>query len=163
MEKIIIIDPEKCLSCKSCELACAIEHSKTKKLEEAILESPPPQSRIFVKPTDTEHPQFHELKITKLVVCYHCEDAPCIKTCRIKAIEKLPEGEVIINLEKCVGCKRCISACPYGVIKFDLNRKKAIKCDLCIDRQKEGKKTACISACPTKALKYNTHYTHASK
>ena len=145
MGKTITVDVGKCLACKSCELACAVAHSKSGVLEEAVSESPKPQSRVKVEAVD---------EYSVPMQCRHCEDAPCITVCPTAAINRdNPDAPVLINQEKCIGCKFCLAACPFGVISLSSDGKAVTKCDFCIARTKEGKKPACVEACPTKALK----------
>jgi carbon-monoxide dehydrogenase iron sulfur subunit len=145
MGKTIIVDIEKCLACKSCEIACAIAHSKSKILEEAIEEQPTPQTRVAVEAAG-------ELAVP--LQCRHCEDAPCISVCPTQAIHRHEaDGPVLIEQEKCIGCKFCLMACPFGVIDVSTDGKIIIKCDLCIERTKAGQEPACVEACPTGALK----------
>jgi carbon-monoxide dehydrogenase iron sulfur subunit len=146
LKKVIFIDVEKCLACKSCELQCAIGHSASKNLFEAIKEEPLPKPRVKVEYIE---------KLTFPLQCRHCEDAPCVKICPTKALEQLaPHQPVIIKSELCIGCSWCIMVCPFGVIKFDSKGKAIIKCDLCIERLKMDKEPACVEGCPTKALKF---------
>lgn len=144
-KKIIFIDIEKCLACKSCELQCAVEHSESKNMYEAIREKPLPQPRVKVESIE---------ELTFPLQCRHCEDAPCVKICPTKALEQAGSGQpIIINKELCIGCSWCIIVCPFGVIKMDKQGKAIIKCDLCIERLKVGENPACIQGCPTKAIK----------
>ena len=146
MEKIIVVDAEKCLGCRSCELACAVAHSKSKDLFKAVREIPVSQSRVTVEGgKDFSIP----------LQCRHCENAPCVEICPIGAIERIDiESPVIINGNLCIGCKYCILVCPFGVIDIGHKGRVSIKCDMCIERLKEGKSPACVSACPTKALSF---------
>ncbi len=142
----ILVDPAKCLACKSCELACAIEHSKSKKLTMAVCEKPLSKPRIKIKSA---------AELGMPILCRHCKDAPCIKACPTKAITRKGKDEpVLIDAKLCVGCKKCIPACPFGAIRMDKGIKKAIKCDLCFERTKGGKYPACVVACPTGALEF---------
>jgi len=146
MKKIIFVDLKKCLGCKTCELQCAVAHSKSGDLYKAITEEPPSYSRIKTE-------QFDNFAVP--LQCRHCEDAPCAKVCLTHAIEKLGEEEpVLFTKEKCIGCKLCIIACPFGILRMDKKGKVIIKCDLCIERLKKGKEPACTSSCPTGALKF---------
>jgi len=143
--KGIIVDIEKCLACKSCEIACAVAHSQSKKLEEAIGEMPRPQRRVTVLSAG---------EFAVPLQCRHCEDAPCIAVCPTGAIHRLEaEGPVLIEQEKCIGCKYCLIVCPFGVIELSGDGKAMIKCDLCFERARAGQEPACVEACPTKALK----------
>ncbi len=145
-EKMIVyIDPERCTGCRSCEMACAIEHSESKNLFTAISEKPIPKPRIKVVVAD-----FFNVPMR----CQHCEDSPCIEACPTGAIFKSEEGFVIMNQEDCIGCLMCVMVCPFGHPYYSTEYKSIVKCDFCIDRVKEGKEPACVSACPTGALKY---------
>ena len=145
MDKVIVVNIEKCLGCKSCELACALVHSKSKVLEEAVAESPRPQRMVTVEAAG---------EFAVPLQCRHCENAPCIAVCPTKAIYRpSPEGPVLINQDKCIGCRFCFMVCPFGVINISIDGTAVLKCDLCIERTKIGEQPACVEACPTKALK----------
>lgn len=148
MKGMIFVDLKKCVACKSCELACAVEHSKHKDLYKSIDEHPAPQGRVKVEAV---------AEFTIPLQCRHCEDAPCVKICPTKAIKRADkEYPVLIKEELCIGCKWCITVCPFGVIGMDRQGKAAIKCDLCFERLKDNKLPACVLACPTKALQFKT-------
>lgn len=145
MAKAIIVDIDKCLACKSCELACAVAHSKSEVLEQALTESPKPQKRVTVEAVE---------QVSVPMQCRHCEDAPCITVCPTAAISRQQEsGPVLIDADKCIGCKYCLVVCPFGVINISYDGKAAVKCDLCFKRTEVGEEPACVQACPTKALK----------
>lgn len=142
--KKIFCDTDRCLACKSCELACAVQHSQSKDLVSAVRETPLPRYRVKVLKTgkDSSLP----------LQCRHCETPSCIDACMTGCLRKDPEtGATMTNPEVCVGCWMCVMACPYGVIRPHLETAKALKCDLCDGR--EGG-PACVEACPTKALRF---------
>ena len=143
---VIVIDVQKCLACKTCELECAVAHSQAKALVDAVGESPRPTARVsVVGAEDFSFP----------LQCRHCEDAPCIKICPTKAIARLGDDQpVLIDQDKCIGCKWCIMVCPFGVIEMDDKRRVLIKCDLCCDRLEEGELPACVAGCPTHAIEF---------
>jgi len=143
--KIIYIDPEKCMGCKSCEIACAVAHSQSKNLLQALKESPGPGYRVKVAAVEG---------MCMPLQCRHCDDAPCVAVCPSKALYKEENGLVLIDHSKCIGCKFCVVVCPFGSIQMDKEGKAVIKCDQCLDRQREGKEPACVAACPTKSLKF---------
>src|SRR3989338_15326 len=134
----------KCVACRTCELACAVEHSKAKDLFMALLERPAPKKRTYV--------HFVERNVSHSIACQHCDEPPCVEACMAQCISKDEKtGKVDIDNSRCVGCWMCIMTCPFGIITRNLSdENKALKCDLCPDR--EG--PACVDACPTQALSY---------
>jgi len=90
--------------------------------------------------------------------CLHCEDPPCVPVCPTGASYKRAEdGIVLVDYDKCIGCKYCAWACPYGVRELDARQKVMKKCTLCVDRiydpalDERDRKPACVMACPTNA------------
>lgn len=152
--RFIYAGPNKCLGCKSCELACALAHADCD-LETAVA------NQIQVKPR-TSVVQVEETVVP--IQCRHCEDAPCAKACPVGALFQ-EDGLVKLNRENCIGCKVCAMVCPFGSIVMTTetvqksegkrtNRAKALKCDLCFSIHgniAEGS-CACVQSCPTKAL-----------
>jgi carbon-monoxide dehydrogenase iron sulfur subunit len=146
MDKAIVVNIEKCLACKSCEIACALVHSKSKVLEEAIAESPRPQRMVTVELAD---------EFSVPLQCRHCEDAPCITVCPTEAIHRHTANDpVLIDRDKCIGCKFCLMVCPFGVIELSRDGKAVVKCDLCIEQTKAGEEPMCVASCPTGALQF---------
>ncbi len=135
---------ERCVGCRSCELACAVEHSQSKSLFGAIAERPTPKPRLWVQWVAPDH--------RVPVLCRHCEDAPCLHACIAGAISRTAEGVVLTDADKCIGCWTCVMVCPYGVIGRHAELRRSYRCDRCPDRETP----ACVSACPTKALVYRT-------
>jgi carbon-monoxide dehydrogenase iron sulfur subunit len=145
MDKTIVVDIKKCLACKSCEIACALAHSKSKEIEKAVTESPRPQRMVTVEAAG---------EFSVPIQCRHCEDALCIEICPTGAIQRENEqSPVLINKEMCIGCKLCVLICPFGVLQIGRQGRAIVKCDMCYERAKEGKLPMCVEACPTKALK----------
>ncbi len=138
--KKIYYNIKKCLSCKSCELACAIGHSKSKDLFLFV------KNREKTKPAVKVH--FVDNKNFPMA-CRHCEDHPCVGACIAGALTYDKEkGKVIHDKDKCVGCWMCVMVCPYGAIRPDKDTKIPIRCDLC-----EGEdEPRCVGACPTGAI-----------
>lgn len=135
----IYVKPERCTGCKSCEIACAVQHSKSKNLFGAIAESPLSQKRLFVETAgDVRMP----------VLCRHCEDAPCLNSCITGCLYHDENGFVRRKKARCIGCWTCIMTCPFGVITRDAHKHIAVKCDRCHKLDVP----ACVHACPTKAL-----------
>jgi anaerobic carbon-monoxide dehydrogenase iron sulfur subunit len=157
--KRIYCEIEKCLACRSCELACATAHAACHSLPEAIRESALPRPRIHVEAID-EKGRLHPVRAIA-IQCRHCEEPACALACISGGIRKDEEtGAIVINLEKCVGCWSCIMVCPIGAIRRNENRRQALKCDRCQDldahpspdARPSPDAPACITACPTGAL-----------
>ncbi len=90
--------------------------------------------------------------------CLHCEDPPCVPVCPTGASYKRKEdGIVLVDYDKCIGCKYCAWACPYGAREIDEERQVMTKCTLCVDRIYDEsipaaeRRPACVTACPTNA------------
>lgn len=130
------------MACRLCEVACITEHSKSKDIIKAYKkESPRPLSRTYVE---------ERMAVSFSIQCRHCEEPPCVEACMNAAMHKTLEGSVIVDEEKCIGCWMCIMVCPFGVIRKNMDRKTASKCDLCPDREIP----ACVEQCPNRALFY---------
>ncbi|MBN3038188.1 MAG: 4Fe-4S dicluster domain-containing protein [Candidatus Omnitrophica bacterium] len=136
----IFCDITKCVGCKSCEIACAVEHSQSKDIYSVVKESSRPKKRVKAQSIGKRVVSLH---------CQHCEDAPCVKACMSGALSKDPAtGATLHDNDKCVGCWMCVMVCPFGAIVQDVENHIAVKCDLCPDRED----FACVAACPTGAL-----------
>ncbi len=145
--KRIFCEIEKCLACRSCELACAAAHTPHHSLLQAIQEGEIPRPRIHVEAID-ESGTLHRVRAIA-IQCRHCEEPACALACIAGGIRKDDKtGDIIVTLEKCVGCWSCIMVCPIGAITRNENMHQALKCDYCPDLDFP----ACIIACPTGAL-----------
>ena len=89
------------------------------------------------------------------VSCNHCIDPICVKKCPTGALKKrLEDGIVVVDKNKCIGCRSCFKSCPYEAIQYSTDTKKVRKCDFCLDLIESGKDPVCVSACPMRALDY---------
>lgn len=138
----ILVNPSKCLACRSCELACAVNRdSISKTLVGAAAEEIRPQARVRVQGTAA---------LCLPVQCRHCAEAPCLAACPSGALYRSEEGTVLLATEKCVGCWMCVAVCPFGAVQPARAARKSFKCDRCTGMAYPY----CVNACPTGALAY---------
>jgi formate dehydrogenase iron-sulfur subunit len=85
--------------------------------------------------------------------CRHCLEPACVSACLVGAMQKSPEGPVIYDSDRCMGCRYCMVACPFGIPRYEWDRAVPLvrKCNLCYPRITERKLPACVEACPEKA------------
>jgi len=90
--------------------------------------------------------------------CRHCLEPACVSACIVGALTKRPEGPVDYNLDRCMGCRYCMLACPYGIPRYDWDLSTPLiqKCRMCAPRVTEGRPPACVEACPEKAIVFGT-------
>jgi formate dehydrogenase iron-sulfur subunit len=140
--KALLIDITKCIGCQACVYAC----KEANNLPEPDKEEGELSPSAYTVVKEKEDVYYRRL-------CMHCNDPTCASVCPVKAFEKTPNGPVIYHSKKCIGCRYCIQACPFGVPTYEWKSNKPLvrKCTMCAERQKQGKITACAEACPTGA------------
>ena len=144
MDRRIVVDAKRCTGCHSCEMACALEHSKAGDLAGMMLGGERPGYRLYVESCGT---------VSVPVVCRHCRVPACRLACPTGAIRRRSaQDPVVADNERCIGCGMCVQACPFGMISLTWEGRGVVKCDLCVDRLAQGKEPACVEGCPTKAL-----------
>lgn len=132
MDMIYRVVPERCVACGKCELACAFAHG---------IEGQPAVSRIHI------HRRGPEMGIP--VVCLQCDTAACVAVCPVHALVRNEDtGAIELLDDKCVQCRMCVAACPFGNMLWDANYHTVAKCDLC------GGDPKCVAFCPTGAIEY---------
>lgn len=159
---VMVIDEAKCDGCKKCTEACQAMH---------YTESDREWIKVFkMKDSETTTPYFFPKP------CFHCDNPPCTKVCPVNATFKRQDGIVLIDNERCIGCRSCMVACPYSTRFFNWSQPKADqiaaignmpyspetsiprrigtveKCDFCPDMIRQGKMPACVSGCPMDAI-----------
>lgn len=151
--KTVFVNPERCIGCKQCEVACAVAHSQTKNVFLAVFESPSPKPRIHAEPGLVLNSAFPNK-------CRHCNPAPCQMACPTAAISRLSDHPEIVNINqnKCIACGMCAIVCPFDVITYHASTQAsgrsavATKCDHCIERLRMGETPACVEVCKVGAL-----------
>ncbi|MGR5264216.1 4Fe-4S dicluster domain-containing protein [Photobacterium damselae] len=154
MNRFVFADPNLCIGCRTCEVACVISHQANSTVAGL--------NAVDFSPRLTLVKNAH---VTTPVMCRQCDDAPCAQVCPNNAIV-LEDGFVKVIQSRCIGCKTCVIACPYGAMnvvtkmveetkgsalfKRQVPQSQALKCDLCNHRE-EG--PACVQVCPTGAIR----------
>lgn len=140
----ILVNPSKCVACRFCELACAVNRdSLSKTMVGAAAEEIRPQARVRV---DAQRGNEELLPVQ----CRHCEGAPCLEACPAGALYRNEDGVVLLAEDKCVGCWMCVAVCPFGAVQPSRAAQVAFKCDRCTGCAYPY----CVNACPTGALLY---------
>ncbi|MEW6546306.1 MAG: sulfate reduction electron transfer complex DsrMKJOP subunit DsrO [Bacillota bacterium] len=171
----LVVDMRKCWengkgTCRDCILACHREHNVPDIPEEKE------QVRwIWTEPYENAFPeQGHQIGAALsgkpfLVLCNHCSDPPCVRVCPTRATFKREDGIVMMDYHRCIGCRYCMAACPYGARSFNFTdprpfinsvnpayptRERGVveKCNFCEERLAAGSPPACAAACRYGAL-----------
>ncbi|MBI4333447.1 MAG: 4Fe-4S dicluster domain-containing protein [Chloroflexi bacterium] len=156
----VLTDLNVCIGCRRCEKACNEENSLP------VPDHPFDDLSVLERHRRTNAgaytvvnryylPDWLATPMYRKVQCNHCEEPACASACPVGAIKKSPEGAVIYNEDVCIGCRYCMTACPFYIPAFDWfnARTPAIKkCDMCYSRITRGRLPACVEACPVEAL-----------
>jgi len=144
----ILIDTTLCTGCEECVAACKRENDLGEDLPR------PGQGAVdglsatrFC--TILRRPEHRFVRQQ----CRHCLEPACVSACLVGAMQKTPEGPVIYDPQKCMGCRYCLVACPYGIPRYEWSDRVPYvrKCTLCYPRLKQGMPPACVESCPEKA------------
>ena len=138
----LVVELDRCIACKGCQVACHMENG-----------TEPGVNRIQVRqigPTGV----FPDLELYFLpVTCQHCEEPACVSACPTGALhQNEADGVVLLDQDKCVGCRSCARVCPYHAVAYSPVRKKADKCTLCAESREKGEGPACARSCSGSAL-----------
>ena len=143
-----LFDAVRCIDCRACMVACSVENQ---------IEND--KTRIWVAGVGVKgiYPELD--RATMVYHCMHCNEPDCLSACPVGAYSKRPDGPVEYNKDKCIGCRYCMNACPFGVPHFDYDKGVIDgafidKCTFCPQRIDVGEEPACVATCPTDALEY---------
>ena len=154
--KAFYIDLSQCNGCYCCQIACKDEHVGNDWTP--IAKPQPDTGQFWIGLTELIRGQVPKVKITYLPrLCHHCDDAPCIESCKFDAIYKREDGLVIIDGDKCTGCKLCKDACPHDMIFWNTSLNIPQKCTGCahlLDNDPNWKVPRCVDQCPTAAIQF---------
>jgi formate dehydrogenase beta subunit len=161
-EFAILYDSSKCSACKGCQVQCKQWNMLPSSLgrdENEYTGSYQSKSdldgdtRLLITFDERDTPAGIEWAFGRRA-CFHCTEPACAAVCPAGAISKLDDGTVDLDSSKCLGCKYCTAACPFGVPKFRETVGVSNKCTLCNDRVAQGLEPACVKTCPAAALTY---------
>ncbi len=157
-EKAMLVDLSKCTGCRGCQVACKNWNGLPAEttVNKGSYQNPPdlsPSTFTLIRFQEMDDGKGGLKWLFRNDKCFHCGDPGCLKACPVPGcIFKTPEGAVIIDPDKCIGCKYCYHTCPFSVPQFCSKSEKMYKCTFCYDRQADNLPPACAQACPTGTL-----------
>ena len=143
-------DSEKCSGCKTCQIACKDKND----LDLGILWRRVYEISRGEWKGDNTVWSHNIVTYNMSIACNHCEDPICAHVCPTKAMSKNKQGIVTVAAAKCIGCRYCEWACPYGAPQYDPNEGVMTKCNFCEDYVEENKNPSCVDACPMRVLDF---------
>ncbi len=145
--KAILNDVTKCVGCEKCVDACVEENDHGKYLPWRWISNDGLSSERFT--SIIRKPDEHHIRKQ----CRHCLEPACVSVCPVGALQKTQEGPVIYDADKCMGCRYCMMACPFGIPRYSWEDKIPYvqKCTMCYPRITKGQLPACVEICPEKA------------
>jgi molybdopterin-containing oxidoreductase family iron-sulfur binding subunit len=156
---VMVIDLAKCQNARKCIEGCQRGHNLSPDQEWLNV--------FLMKDHDDAEPYWFPRQ------CFHCDNPPCVKVCPVGATYKRQDNIVLVDVDRCIGCKFCIVACPYSARIFNWEKSPESslkqenyspetsvpaqvgtigKCDFCPDRSREGKLPYCVASCPMGAM-----------
>lgn len=156
----VLVDTTRCVGCRACEAACSEANglaAPEKPGDPAVFasaRSTGPTSYTVVNAATKKSPGGDD-RYAK-VQCMHCVSPACASGCVVRALEKTAAGPVVYHADRCLGCRYCMIACPFGVPKYEYESRTPLvkKCTFCAERQAQGLPPACTEVCPTGALTF---------
>ena len=147
----MVIDITKCNACYSCFIACKDEYWDNDYPPYSAAQ--PRHGQFWMDLVKKERGVCPCVKVAYIpVLCMHCDNAPCVKAAKNRAVYKRPDGIVIIDPKKAVGQRQIVDACPYQAIFWNEEKQLPQKCTFCVQRLEQGKIPKCVQVCPSRAL-----------
>ncbi len=147
----MLIDVTRCTGCESCALACKEANGRPNPTVAPTALSSDAYTFIDLRPSANPA---EPLAVKRQ--CMHCQHPACVSACTVGALTKSADGPVVYESKKCIGCRYCQYACPFGVPTYDWNNPLGLihKCQMCVERLEQGDQPACVSSCPAGALRF---------
>jgi tetrathionate reductase subunit B len=154
-----VMDIRKCIGCGSCVRACYAENNVPEHYFRTWMEryAVSREGHVEVDSPNGGHDGFEQMVTDRETsrsffvpkLCNHCTQTPCVQLCPVGASYRSPDGLILVDDKRCIGCGYCIQACPYGSRFMHPVTHTASKCTLCYHRITKGLLPACVQACPT--------------
>lgn len=143
-------DSQACSGCKACQIACKDKHDlPLGVLWRRVYEiSGGGWLRVGAAWQNTV------FAYNLSIACNHCQHPICVGVCPTGAMVQRPDGIVLVDEKRCIGCQYCAWVCPYSAPQYDPARGVMTKCDFCLDELDQGRSPACVAACPMRALDF---------
>jgi len=147
MSKAILTDVTKCIGCLECVSACKEANHLGTDVPREWQKSDGLSAENWTSIIQLKDKHYVRKQ------CRHCLEPACASACPVGALHKTKEGPVVYDSEKCLGCRYCMMACPYGIPRYDWDQAVPYvrKCIMCYDKIKQGEQPACTKACPQEA------------
>ena len=148
----ILVDVTKCTGCERCVAACIEENGldeRKAQVDRAVTKDGLSENRFL------SVPKVDEGRFVRMS-CMHCLEPSCVSACLVGGLTKTPDGPVIYDADKCIGCRYCMLACPFHIPRYEWEEAVPFvrKCSMCFDRLEDGLVPACVEACPNDALQF---------
>ncbi|HXG59537.1 MAG TPA: 4Fe-4S dicluster domain-containing protein [Thermoanaerobaculia bacterium] len=151
-----ILDLTKCVGCHACTVACKSENNTAPQISPLVMRNGRAITVDWRRVTEIERGTYPKVAREFVsMACNHCLEPACMKSCPVGAITKRDkDGIVLIDQEKCNGCRYCVWACPWGAPRFSEITHKVEKCTFCVQRIDAGLQPACVTTCVGRALTF---------